>query len=311
MENFPGTPRQITELGAGDGHFLLRVAQKLSPSLAGRHERHAARPPENMPPQTLAAFTSLGWRAEIVIADVFDWPPAPAQIVIANLFLHHFEEEQLAELLRVISQRAKLFVAIEPHRFRCAFPCGQLLWLIGCNDVTRHDAAVSIRAGFLGGELSALWPDKQNWQLTERRAGLFSHLFIAQANSIEMPATKTHSRLSAAVWPGLTLGIGLRQRGVPVTIAGSRALSAPSRLRRIHQRSWTGNSRCAWLEGKISGRERNRSALLNFLFWKFKIAGSPIAVARALPFAFRHGQTARGRISKTRRRIADWRALAK
>ena len=36
------------------------------------------------------------------------------------------------------------------------------------------------RAGFVRKEISALWPDKQNWQLTERRAGLFSHLFIAQ-----------------------------------------------------------------------------------------------------------------------------------
>ena len=35
------TPRQITELGAGDGNFLLRVAQKISPKLAG-YECHAA-----------------------------------------------------------------------------------------------------------------------------------------------------------------------------------------------------------------------------------------------------------------------------
>jgi hypothetical protein len=56
----------------------------------------------------------------------------------------------------------------------------RLLRVIGCNDVTRHDATISVRAGFSGEELSALWPDKQNWQLTERRAGLFSHLFIAQ-----------------------------------------------------------------------------------------------------------------------------------
>jgi hypothetical protein len=55
-----------------------------------------------------------------------------------------------------------------------------LLWAIGCNSVTRHDALVSVRAGFSGDELSALWPDKKNWQLTERRAGPFSHLFIAQ-----------------------------------------------------------------------------------------------------------------------------------
>jgi hypothetical protein len=52
--------------------------------------------------------------------------------------------------------------------------------LIGCSWVTIHDAEASIRAGFVRQEMSALWPDKKNWRLTERRAGLFSHLFIAK-----------------------------------------------------------------------------------------------------------------------------------
>jgi len=58
--------------------------------------------------------------------------------------------------------------------------CGRLLWLIGCGPVTRHDGRISIRAGFAGSELSALWPDKKNWELVERPVGLFSHLFTAR-----------------------------------------------------------------------------------------------------------------------------------
>jgi hypothetical protein len=171
-------PEHITELGAGDGDFLLQVAKQISPRWMNMNVALLDR--QNIvPPQTLAAFASLGWRADTVVANVFDWPQPPAQIVIANLFLHHFEDARLAGLLRTISQRAKLFIAIEPHRFRYAYPCGQLLRLIGCNAVTRQDAAVSVRAGFIRQELSALWPDRQNWQLTERRAGLFSHLFVA------------------------------------------------------------------------------------------------------------------------------------
>ena len=54
-----------------------------------------------------------------------------------------------------------------------------MLGLIGCNDVTRHDAVLSVRAGFTGRELSALWPKDDGWMLEERRAGLFSHLFTA------------------------------------------------------------------------------------------------------------------------------------
>src|SRR5271170_1534873 len=169
-------PKKFTELGAGDGNFLLRVAQKINfPDVNAT----LLDLQKNISTETLAAFSKLGWRAEAVVADIFDWPQSSEEVVIANLFLHHFENKRLAELLRVISERAKLFVAIETCRTTLPLFFSRLLWTIGCNDVTRHDAAVSVQAGFSGDELSAPWPDKQNWRLTERRAGLFSHLFIA------------------------------------------------------------------------------------------------------------------------------------
>ena len=87
---------------------------------------------------------------------------------------------------------------------------------------------------------------------------------------------------------GLTLGIGLRQRGVPVRIH-RRAITRATALRRICQRTRAGNSRRAGIEGKIDGRGRNRGALRGFLFWRFDIAFARVAVARALPFAFCHG----------------------
>ena len=175
------TPRQITELGAGDGHFLLRVAQKISPGWPDVNAILLDRQ-QNVTPATLAAFANLGWHAETVVADVFDWSQtSPASgVVIANLFLHHFEGARLVELLQLTSQRAKLFIAIEPRRASWVLFCSRLLWAIGCNEVTRHDAVASVRAGFSGHELSAFWPDKQNWQLAEHRVGAFSHLFIAR-----------------------------------------------------------------------------------------------------------------------------------
>jgi hypothetical protein len=176
MDNFPGTPKQITELGAGDGHFLLRVAEKLNwrnvdATLLDLKKIVSA--------ETLAGFSKLDWRVDSMTGDVFDWT-GDAEIVVANLFLHHFDDARLVRLLQKISERAKLFVAVEPHRFAFPFLCSQLLWLIGCNAITRHDAAISIRAGFLGSEISTLWPDRKNWRLTERRTGLFSHLFVAR-----------------------------------------------------------------------------------------------------------------------------------
>lgn len=182
------SPKQITELGAGDGDFLFQVVRKFRTGQAfSQFDQLPAMATlldlqKNVSVKTVRALAELGWRAKVVVADVFDWSPTEEaeQVVIANLFLHHFEDARLAELLGKVSQNAKLFVAVEPHRFAWPALVGKLLWLIGCNDVTRHDAVISIRAGFSGNEISALWPDKKNWRLTECRAGLFSHVFIAQ-----------------------------------------------------------------------------------------------------------------------------------
>jgi hypothetical protein len=174
-------PKRITELGAGDGHLLLRLAQKTAPGWTGVNATLLDRQ-KIVSAGTLAALSELGWRAEVAVEDVLTWPPPPdpERVFIANLFLHHFEEAELAGLLQKISRHGNLFVAVEPHRFAQPELVGQLLRLIGCNAVTRYDAVTSIGAGFKGGEISALWPDQANWRLTERRAGLFSHLFIAQ-----------------------------------------------------------------------------------------------------------------------------------
>jgi hypothetical protein len=174
-------PGQITELGAGDGNFLLRVAQKISPGWPDV-KATLLDLKKNVSVETLAAFAALGWHAEVLVADVFDWLQTSdaGEVVVANLFLHHFEDARLSKLLHLISRRAKIFIALEPQRAAGPLFCSRWLWLMGCNEITRHDAVVSVGAGFSGGELSALWPDQQNWQLAERRAGNCGHLFIAR-----------------------------------------------------------------------------------------------------------------------------------
>lgn len=172
-------PRQMVELGAGDGCFLLGVARTLAPGWPGVRATLIDRQ-KIVSGETLAEFARLGWTAEVVVSDVFDWSPASVDVVIANLFLHHFENAELARLLRTISERASLFVAVEPRRSAWSLFWSRCLWAIGCNSVTRHDAVISVRAGFSGRELSALWPDAANWRLTEHAAGPFSHLFIAR-----------------------------------------------------------------------------------------------------------------------------------
>jgi hypothetical protein len=135
-------------------------------------------------PETHRAFDGLGWPVETVSSDVFEWLRQPwsqdGDTFVANLFLHHFSRERLAELLCLVERRARGFVAIEPRRSGCALAFSHLVGLIGCNHVTRHDAPVSVRAGFTHYELSQLWPGNGGWSLEERPAGLFGHLFVAR-----------------------------------------------------------------------------------------------------------------------------------
>jgi hypothetical protein len=179
-------PRQVTELGAGDGHFFLRVAQKIKSGQASSQQGFPGRTvvlvdrQENVDPETIAAFARIGWRANAFVSDIFGWAPMSGEYVIANLFLHHFQNGRLVDLFEVISRRAALLVALEPRRARWPLFCSRWLWAMGCNEVTRHDAVVSVHAGFSGSELSSLWPDKTHWHLTEQSAGAFSHLFIAR-----------------------------------------------------------------------------------------------------------------------------------
>jgi hypothetical protein len=177
--------RTLVELGAGDGHFLFQVTRRLSaPATSARVlllDRLSL-----VNPETEAAVRQAGWGAEPIQNEVFEWlrlaRSEPVDAVVANLFLHHFVDDQLRELLFLVSQRAPVFVALEPRRYALAWIFSRLLWAIGCNSVTRHDAAVSVGAGFAGRELAALWPSAtpDHWDLAEESAGLFGHLFVAK-----------------------------------------------------------------------------------------------------------------------------------
>jgi hypothetical protein len=187
LEAAPGAP--LVELGAGDGSVALRLAQRLS----GRWPSATLDLLDLQPcirAATFTGFRSTGWNVRVIRADVLDWlakPPAAGgtarPIVFANLFVHHFEGARLQSLLAGIAARAHAFVCLEPRRSSSALLGSHLLGALGCNDVTRHDAVVSVRAGFSGRELSACWPDSGGWTLGESAAGVFGHRFQAVRKS--------------------------------------------------------------------------------------------------------------------------------
>ena len=186
MRAAPQMPQIVVELGAGDGSLLLNVARRLgSPASRVRAFLVDRRP--SVSDDACGEFRRLGWDVESCAADVFDWlartPMESADVMLANLFLHHFRDDDLRALLSASATRTSRFIACEPRRSRTALAGVALMPLIGCNAVTRHDGGISVRAGFRDGELRALWPDNREWQITERRKGLFSQTFVARRRS--------------------------------------------------------------------------------------------------------------------------------
>lgn len=103
--------------------------------------------------------------------------------VIANLILHQLTEAELAALGAKLRPTARLIVACEPLRS----PQNQRLFafvgpLFGVNYVTRHDARVSIAAGFLDEELPlalGLDPMVWDWRCTTTAVGAY-HMVAAR-----------------------------------------------------------------------------------------------------------------------------------
>ena len=173
-------PQTLIDLGAGDGTFMLSVARRVAPlwknvavTLVDRQGIVSE--------ATLAAFRSLQWRPDTIAMDAIEFLESSPDgcAVTANLFLHHFEDGKLERLLSGAAHVARVFIACEPRRGALPLFASKRLWALGCNDVSRHDAVVSVRAGFAGRELSTLWPEPAQWNLRENSEWLFTHRFVA------------------------------------------------------------------------------------------------------------------------------------
>jgi hypothetical protein len=178
LANFP-PPLLLADLGGGDGRFLLGVARRLK---QWRGVRAVILDRQSIVSRdTQEEFRALGWSCEVMQGDIFETlPQLSPDIVTANLFLHHLEDGTLTRLLGLVAERAGGFVTCEPRRSAFAVLGARLVFVLGANDVSRHDALASVRAGFTGRELSSLWPQNPKWEIEERGVFPFTHLFAAR-----------------------------------------------------------------------------------------------------------------------------------
>jgi len=135
---------RVLELGAGDGAFCRQLQDAGACAAKQITAIDLAPRPEDL-------HQDVTWLRQ----SIFEMAQLPqAEIVIANLFLHHFDERQLADLGRRLGPETRIVLACEPARKQLHLAQGALLAaLAGFNDVTNHDMLVSIGAGFVRDEL--------------------------------------------------------------------------------------------------------------------------------------------------------------
>ena len=178
---------RLLEIGCGDGRLLLDVAKHRGDRWPDAHVDLLDRQ-SIVDAATVAAYTACGWQARPIAADVLDWARVDDgerwDAVVANLFLHHFDGASLRNVLAGCARRADALVACEPRRSRMALAASHLILFLGASAVTRHDGVVSVRAGFVGDELTSAWPERgAAWRLDEYDDGAFTHCFCAVRRS--------------------------------------------------------------------------------------------------------------------------------
>ncbi|MEO7098549.1 MAG: class I SAM-dependent methyltransferase [Luteolibacter sp.] len=155
LRRFPAEAgRGIVEIGAGDGTLCNKLA-RMFPQAAVVAYDLAPRPED------------LDARVDWQRGDIFEKDaPEAGGVLVANLFLHHFEGDSLLALGPWM-RNFEVLVFNEPDRSRLPHLLAGTLhpWI---NRVTRHDMHVSIDAGFAAGEIGRLLGlDKQLWQMRE------------------------------------------------------------------------------------------------------------------------------------------------
>ncbi len=155
IRKFPAaTARGIVELGAGDGALISKLSA-IFPNV----DLSAC----DLAPRPAALDSRVRWRQGDLLSDRNE---LSGGVLVANLFLHHFEGESL-RALGTLCEGFEVLVFCEPDRAMLPHWLGASIWP-WVNRVTRHDMHVSIDAGFSRGELPTLLGlNPKKWEFSE------------------------------------------------------------------------------------------------------------------------------------------------
>jgi len=133
----------VLELGAGEGHLCQKIHAHFPRSRVCGFDLLDR--PKNLP-------APIEWQSGDVTKQT---PPRGFGVIVANLFLHHFPDAAL-DWCSAWLPHVSLLVLNEPLRRPSSHRWGRCLRPM-LHEVTRHDMHVSIDAGFVRGELPAMW----------------------------------------------------------------------------------------------------------------------------------------------------------
>ncbi|GHB94935.1 hypothetical protein [Cerasicoccus arenae] len=161
---------RVMELGAGEGVIGMRLAREMGPDAVDYVAIDLAPPPSSWPDR-------FSWR-RVDCLSLPDFNNLDA--LWGNMILHQFQDDQLRALGEKIERsRLRLLSFVEPARYRlhlwqlCAL--GPLICA-----VSRHDGAVSVRAGFRDHELPALLGLGPDWRISIRHTFLGGYRMLAE-----------------------------------------------------------------------------------------------------------------------------------
>jgi SAM-dependent methyltransferase len=145
---------RILEVGAGDSRLAAHLQAELE-----RRNRDVEFVALDRRLSHLRNGNRPSRRLSRVVADVLHlpFPKESFDVVISNLFLHHFSEHETVELLHRlagIASQAVLVNDLERHPLPYFFI--RLGWPFARSRITRHDGAASVRQAFTKDELATL-----------------------------------------------------------------------------------------------------------------------------------------------------------